>query len=133
MLCGERGWFFWPRSFFVDSLFLFAVLVMYRNKPKGLNKMAKAKETKDMTYAEREAHWEKERAKERAARHDAMSHLSEEQLAVAWGLYKQLREVLEVALYPDNGGIKYVSAYELQELEVLMERFGYQFNMRGDG
>ncbi len=95
--------------------------------------MAKAKEIKDMTYAEREAHFEKERVKERAARQDAMSHLSEEQTAVAWGLYKQLREVLEVALYPDNGGIKYVSAYDLQELEVLMERFGYQFNMRGDG
>jgi hypothetical protein len=106
----------------------------YVLKPTGrVKQMAKAKQTKDMTYAEREAHWEKERAKERAARQDAMSHLSEEQLAVAWGLYKQLREVLEVALYPDNGGIKYVSAYELQELEVLMERFGYQFNMRGDG
>ena len=106
---------------------------MYGNQQEGLNKMAKAKEVKDMTYTEREAHWEKERAKERAARQNAMSHLSEEQVAIAWGLYKQLREVLDVALYPDNGGIRYVSAYDLQELELLMERFGYQFNMRGDG
>ena len=106
----------------------------YLTKQTGrVKQMAKAKETKDMTYAEREAHWEKERAKERAERQDAMSHLSEEQTAIAWGLYKQLREVLDVALYPDNGGIKYVSAYDLQELELLMERFGYQFNMRGDG
>jgi len=119
--------------FFVLTPTLITDMAYVLKQTGRVKQMAKAKQTKDMTYAEREAHWEKERAKERAARQDAMSHLSEEQIAVAWGLYKQLREVLEVALYPDNGGIKYVSAYELQELEVLMERFGYQFNMRGDG
>jgi hypothetical protein len=118
---------------FVLTLTLITDMAYVLKQTGRVKQMAKAKQTKDMTYAEREAHWEKERAKKRAARQDAMSHLSEEQAAVAWGLYKQLREVLEVALYPDNGGIKYVSAYDLQELELLMERFGYQFNMRGDG
>ena len=119
--------------FFVLTPTLITDMTYVLKQTGRVKQMAKAKQTKDMTYAEREAHWEKERAKKRAARQDAMSHLSEEQAAVAWGLYKQLREVLEVALYPDNGGIKYVSAYDLQELELLMERFGYQFNMRGDG
>ncbi len=42
---------------------------------------------------------------------------------------KWLSSVLDVALYPDMGGIRMVSAYELQELSDASEALKYQFNI----
>jgi hypothetical protein len=102
---------------------------MYRNKPEGLNKMKK--ELKDMTDKERIAYWAKFREQERKQRQNAFDKLTDEQKLVAHQLFKQIDDILDVALYPDNGGIKYVSAYDLQELESTASRFGHQFNFRG--
>ena len=101
---------------------------MYRNKPEGLKKMEK--QLKDMTDDERIEYWTKLREQERKQRQNAFDKLTEEQKLVVHQLYKQLDEILDIALYPDNGGIKYVSAYDLQELECTASRFANQFNLR---
>lgn len=100
---------------------------MYRNKPEGLKKMKK--ELKDMTDKERMAYWEKFREQERKQRQTAFDKLTDEQKLVVHQLYKQLDNILDIALYPANGGIKYVSAYDLQELEGTTSRFAHQFNL----
>lgn len=101
---------------------------MYRNKPEGLKKMKK--ELKDMTDKERMAYWAKFREQERKQRQTAFDKLTDEQKLVIHQIYKQLDEILDIALYPDNGGIKYVSAYDLQELECTASRFANEFNLR---
>ena len=44
-------------------------------------------------------------------------------------VYKLLDDVLETALYPSMGGIKCVSAYDLQELEDAKDTLANQFNL----
>ena len=89
------------------------------------------KELKDMTDKERIAYWAKLREQEQKQRQNSFDKLTDEQKLVAHQLFKQIDDILDIALYPDNGGIKYVSAYDLQELEGTVSRFGHQFNFRG--
>ena len=42
---------------------------------------------------------------------------------------KLLDSILDTALYPDMGGIKAVSAYELQELSDAKDTLAFQFNL----
>ena len=55
-----------------------------------------------------------------------------EQRAAVININKLLDTVLETALYPDMGGIKAVTAYDLQELSDAMDALQYQFNLRGE-
>ena len=91
--------------------------------------MAK-KKLENMTTDERIEHYYKEREKERKERSAKLACLSEEQRDVANKLYQNLEKVLEIALYPQMGGIRYVSAFDLQELQVLSYDFSKQFNLR---
>ncbi len=92
-----------------------------------------AKKLQNMTQDERIAYWENIREKERINRRNRIAKLTMEQRAAVININKLLDTVLDVALYPDMGGIKAVTAYDLQELSDAMDALQYQFNLRGDG
>ncbi len=89
-----------------------------------------AKKLHNMTHDERIAHWENVREKERINRRNRIAKLSMEQRAAVIDINKLLDKVLDVALYPDMGGIRMVSAYDLQELSDAMDTLQWQFNLR---
>ena len=92
-----------------------------------------AKKLQNMTQDERIAYWENIREKERINRRNRIAKLTMEQRAAVININKLLDTVLETALYPDMGGIRAVTAYDLQELSDAMDVLQYQFNLRGDG
>ena len=89
-----------------------------------------AKKLHNMTHDERIAHWENVREKERIDRRNRIAKLSMDQRAAVINVNKLLNRVLDVALYPDMGGIRMVSAYDLQELSDAMDTLQWQFNLR---
>jgi len=91
-----------------------------------------AKKLQNMTQDERIAYWENTREKERINRRNRIAKLTMEQRAAVININKLLDTVLNVALYPDMGGIKAVTAYDLQELSDAMDALQYQFNLRGE-
>tara|TARA_R110000782_G_scaffold13249_4_gene39082 strand:- start:714 stop:992 length:279 start_codon:yes stop_codon:yes gene_type:complete len=91
-----------------------------------------AKKIENMTQDERIAYFENVREKERINRRNRIAKLTMEQRAAVIDINKLLDRVLDVALYPDMGGIKAVSAYDLQELSDAMDALQYQFNLRGE-
>ena len=90
-----------------------------------------AKKLENMTQDERIEYWAAQREKERLNRRNRIAKLTMDQRAAVINVNKLLDEVLDVALYPDMGGIKAVSAYDLQELSDAMETLQFQFNLRG--
>ena len=91
-----------------------------------------AKKLQNMTQDERIAYWENVREKERINRRNRIAKLTMEQRAAVININKLSDTVLETALYPDMGGIKAVTAYDLQELSDAMDALQYQFNLRGE-
>jgi len=90
-----------------------------------------AKKLKNMTQDECIAYWENVREKERLNRRNRIAKLTMEQRAAVIEVNKLLDTVLDVALYPDMGGIRAVTAYNLQELSDAMETLQSQVNLRG--
>ena len=88
-----------------------------------------AKKLHNMTTDERIAHFEKEREKERIRRRNRIGKLSIEQRAAVIEVNKLVDSILDIALYPDMGGIKMVSAYELQELSDAKDKLAFEFNL----
>ena len=89
-----------------------------------------AKKLRNMTDDERMKYWAAQREKERIDRRNRIAKLSMEQRAAVINVNKLLDTVLDVALYPDMGGIRMVSAYDLQELADAMYTLQSQFNLR---
>ena len=87
------------------------------------------KKLQNMTTDERIAYWEQEREKERIRRRNRIGKLSIDQRAAVIEVNKLLDSILDTALYPDMGGIKAVSAYELQELSDAKDTLAFQFNL----
>ena len=87
------------------------------------------KKLHNMTTDERIAHFEKEREKERIRRRNRIGKLSIDQRAAVIEVNKLLDSILDIALYPDMGGIKMVSAYELQELSDAKDKLAFEFNL----
>ena len=83
----------------------------------------------NMTTDERIVYWEQEREKERIKRRNRIGKLSIDQRAAVIEVHKLLDSILDIALYPDMGGIKMVSAYELQELSDAKDTLAFQFNL----
>ena len=83
-----------------------------------------------MTHDERMEHFEKVREKERIDRRNRIAKLTMDQRAAVIDINKLLDKVLDVALYPDMGGIRMVSAFDLQELSDAMDTLQFQFNLR---
>jgi hypothetical protein len=90
------------------------------------------KKLENMTQDERIAYWTAQREKERIQRRDRIGKLSIEQRAAVISVYNLLDSVLDVALYPDLGGIRAVSAYDLQELSDAKDTLQHQFNLKGE-
>tara|TARA_R100001460_G_scaffold60226_1_gene100237 strand:- start:163 stop:438 length:276 start_codon:yes stop_codon:yes gene_type:complete len=88
------------------------------------------KKLHNMTHDERMEHFENEREKERINRRNRIAKLSMDQRAAVIDINKLLDKVLDVALYPDMGGIRMVSAFDLQELYDAMDTLQFQFNLR---
>jgi hypothetical protein len=88
-----------------------------------------AKKLENMTTDERIAYWAKVREKERIQRRDRIGKLFIEQRTAVISVYNLLDSVLDVALYPDLGGIRAVSAYDLQELSDAKDKLRFQFNL----
>jgi len=91
------------------------------------------KKLHNMTHDERMEHIENVREKERINRRNRIAKLTMDQRAAVIDINKLLDKVLDVALYPDMGGIRMVSAYDLQELSDAMDTLQYQFNLREHG
>jgi len=88
-----------------------------------------AKKLHNMTTDERIAYFEKEREKERIQRRNRIGKLSIDQRAAVIKVNELLDSILDTALYPDMGGIKMVSAYDLQELSDAKDALEHQFNL----
>ncbi len=88
-----------------------------------------AKKYENMTQDERIAYWAAQREKERIQRRNRIAKLSLDQRAAVIKVYQLLDEVLDTALYPDMGGIRSVSAYDLQELSDAKDTLQFQFNL----
>ena len=86
----------------------------------------------NMTPKQRMAYWEKLREKDKAARAVKINKLSLEQRKAVVEVNRLLDSILETALYPDMGGIKMVSAYDLQELSDAKDTLEFQFNLKGE-
>ena len=89
-----------------------------------------AKKLRNMTDDERMKYWAAQREKERIDRRNRIAKLSMEQRAAVINVNKLLDTVLDVALYPDMGGIRMVSAFDLQELYDAMYTLQSQFDLR---
>ena len=83
-----------------------------------------------MTPKQRMAYWEKIREKDKAARAVKINKLSLEQRKAVVEVNRLLDSILDTALYPDMGGIRAVSAYDLQELSDAKDTLEFQFNLR---
>ena len=93
--------------------------------------MAKT-EYHNMTPKQRMAYWEKIREKDKAARAVKINKLSLEQRKAVVEVNRLLDSILDTALYPDMGGIRAVSAYDLQELSDAKDTLEFQFNLKGE-
>jgi len=87
-----------------------------------------AKKLENMTQDERIEYWASKREKERIQRRDRVAKLSLDQRAAVINAYQLLDEMLDTAMYPDLGGIKAVTAYDLQELAEARDKLRYEFN-----
>lgn len=91
-----------------------------------------AKKYENMTQDERIAHWEKIREQDKQKRQSSMKKLQPMQQAALYSINSKLDTILETALYPDMGGIRAVSAFDLQELSDAKETLEFQFNLKGE-
>ena len=87
-----------------------------------------AKKLENMTQDERIEYWAAQREKERIQRRDRVAKLSLDQRVAVIKVYELLDEILDTALYPDMGGIKAITAYDLQELSDAKDRLRHEFN-----
>ena len=88
-----------------------------------------AKKLHNMTTDERIAHFEKEREKEKSERAVKINKLSYQQRMAVIEVNKLVDSILDIALYPDMGGIKMVSAYELHELSDAKDKLAFEFSL----
>ena len=90
------------------------------------------KEYHNMTPKQRMAYWEKVREKEKQQRSKRVDKLSDDQRKAVTAVYELLDNILDTALYPDMGGVRAVSAYDLQELSDANDTLQFQFNLKGE-
>jgi hypothetical protein len=86
------------------------------------------KKLENMTLDERIAYEAAQREKERIQRRDRIAKLSLDQRVAVIKVYELVDEILDTAMYPDLGGIKAVTAYDLQELADAKNRLRHEFN-----
>ena len=89
------------------------------------------KKLEDMTQIEKIEYWKKVREEEELQRENKIRQLSEEQRDAIVKLHKELNAFLLTACHPDMGGIRAITAVELQDLEETLATFRFQFNLAG--
>ena len=87
------------------------------------------KKLENMTQDERIAHWEMMREKDKQKRQNSVNKLQPMQQAALYSINSKLDAILDIALYPDMGGIRSVSAFDLQELSDAKDTLAFQFNL----
>ena len=87
------------------------------------------KKLENMTQDERIAYFATPREKESADRWKRMNQLTYAQRSSILDVHKWLDEVLDTAMHPCMGGIKAVTAYDLQELSDAKDRLRNEFNI----
>tara|TARA_R110000796_G_scaffold36841_2_gene93487 strand:+ start:78 stop:356 length:279 start_codon:yes stop_codon:yes gene_type:complete len=90
------------------------------------------KKLENMTQDERIAYWAAQRDKERINRRNRIAKLSMEQRGAVMSVHNLLDTILDTALHPDMGGIRAVTAFDLQELSDAMDVLRFQFNLNRD-
>ena len=95
--------------------------------------MGRPKNIENMSTDERIEYYNKKREQDDCERLEAFNTLSDDQRQAVKDLYDKLDSVLDTVLYPENGGIKYVSAFELQELADANDTLRFNFNLKGNG
>jgi len=88
-----------------------------------------AKKYENMTQDERIAYWDKQREQDKQKRQSCMNKLQPMQQAALYSINSKLDAILDTALYPDMGGIRAVSAFDLQELSDAKDTLAFQFNL----
>ena len=88
-----------------------------------------AKKLENMTTDERIAYWDKQREQDKQKRQSCMNKLQPMQQAALYSINSKLDAILDTALYPDMGGIRAVSAFDLQELSDAKDTLAFQFNL----
>ena len=88
-----------------------------------------AKKLENMTTYERIAYWDKQREQDKQKRQSCMNKLQPMQQAALYSINSKLDAILDTALYPDMGGIRAVSAFDLQELSDAKDTLAFQFNL----
>jgi len=82
-----------------------------------------------MTMDERIAYWDKQREQDKQKRQSCINKLQPMQQAALYSINSKLDAILDTALYPDMGGIRAVSAFDLQELSDAKDTLAFQFNL----
>ena len=90
------------------------------------------KKLENMTTDEGIAYWEEKREKERVKRRNLIGKLSIDQRVAVMKVHELVDSILDTALYPDMGGIRSVTAYDLQELSDAKDVLQFQFNLKGE-
>ena len=88
-----------------------------------------AKKLENMTTDERIAYWDKQREQDKQKRQSCINKLQPMQQAALYSINSKLDAILDTALYPDMGGIRAVSAFDLQELSDAKDTLAFQFNL----
>ena len=87
------------------------------------------KKLENMTQDERIEYWANVREKERIKRRNRIAKLSMEQRAAVISVNNILDSVLDTALHPDMGGIRAVTAFDVQQLAEAQDVLKFQFNL----
>ena len=95
--------------------------------------MGRPKNIENMSTDERIEHWNKKQEREACERLENFSALSPDQRQAVKDLYDKLDSVLDTVLYPDMGGIRAVTALELQDIADANDTLRFNFNLKGNG
>ena len=87
------------------------------------------KKLSNMTMDERIAYWDKQREQDKQKRQSCINKLQPMQQAALYSINSKLDAILDTALYPDMGGMRAVSAFDLQELSDAKDTLAFQFNL----
>lgn len=90
-----------------------------------------AKKVENMTHDELYEYYEKKREKERIERQKIIDTIPEHMIRMIADLANKADKVATTGGYGCNGGVKYLPAFDLQELEDAVSEIRNEFNLIG--
>tara|TARA_R100000988_G_scaffold100016_1_gene69968 strand:+ start:194 stop:466 length:273 start_codon:yes stop_codon:yes gene_type:complete len=88
-----------------------------------------AKKYENMTHEERCEYWAKEREKERAERQKVIDAMPKDMIQLIIDIADKAHRVVDTGGYGCNGGVRYLTAFDLQELEDVVDQVRTKFNI----